>query len=83
MQKPVVHPMEDTKPSSYVNTIGEFCLSSGTEAVELTDARCLTAEEVRKILYVKTETEYLIQNTHLKPIGDRNSFYWVEDLATR
>ena len=82
MQKPVVHPMEDIKVSWYVNAIGEFCLSNNTEAVQLTDAPCLTAEEVRKILYVKAETEYLIQNRHLNAIGDRNSFYWVEDPAT-
>ena len=82
MHKPVVHAMADMKVSWYVNAIGEFCLSNNTEAVQLTGARCLTAEKVGNILYVKAETEYLIQNRHLKPIGDRNSFYWVEDLAT-
>ena len=82
MHKPVVHPTEDTKVSWYVNAIRELCLSNNTEAVQLTDASCLTAQEVRKILYVKAEAEYLIQNRHLKTFGDKNSCYWVEDLAT-
>ena len=74
MHKPFVHPMEDTKVSWYANAIGELCFSNNTEAVQLTDARCCTAEEVGKMLYVKAETEYVIQNKHLKPIGDRKIF---------
>ena len=77
-----MQPKEDNKVPWYVNAIGEFCLSNNTEAVLLTDARCLTAEEIRKILFVRTETEYLIQNRHLEPIGSSNSFYWLDNLAT-
>ena len=79
MHRPIIHPMEDTKVSWYVNAIGGFYLSNNTEAVQLADAPCLITEEVRKILYLKAGTEYLIQNKHMKPIDDRNR---VEDLAT-
>ena len=77
-----VQPKADNKVSSYVNAIGEFCLSNNNEAVQLTNARRLTTMEIQNILYVKAETEYLIANSHLKTIDDSNSFYWLEDLVT-
>ena len=75
-------PCNQKRITKYVSAIGKFCLSKNTEAVQLTDARRLNAEEIRKIFSVKAETEYLIQSRHLKPIGGNSSFYWLEDLAT-